>query len=74
MGKTFSYSFLTIGCIQNTRTGDASSCTDDTCVCKEGFAPPDCCECDLSGLSGRPHYKDPVTGECKRELTIPCTM
>ena len=41
-----------------------------TRVCKEGFAPPGCCECDLSGLSGRPHYKDPVTGECKRELTI----
>ncbi|XP_064396988.1 uncharacterized protein LOC135343884 isoform X2 [Halichondria panicea] len=53
-----------IRCIQNTLTGNMDSCNNVSCVCKEGFAPPDCCSCDLTGVSGRPHYLDPVTNEC----------
>ncbi len=55
------------GCIQNTLTGNMDSCSNDACICKEGFAPPDCCNCDLTGVSGRPHYLDPVTNKCTRE-------
>ena len=55
------------GCTQNTLTGSMDSCNNDGCVCKEGFAPPDCCNCDLTGVSGRPHYLDPVTNKCTRE-------
>ena len=55
------------GCVQNTVTGNLDSCSTDACICKVGFAGLDCCECDLTGVNGQPHYLDPVTNLCTRE-------
>ena len=61
--------YYTVGCIENTQTQSLDSCDENGCRCKEGFAPPDCCDCDVEGLSGRIHYIAP-DGTCKRECMI----
>ncbi len=58
------------GCIQNTLTGNIDSCTNDACVCKKGFAPPNCCECVGLNNGRQSHYVDPVTNQCTRESMV----
>ncbi len=58
---------LLAGCLQNTLIGNTDSCSTNACICKVGFATPDCCECDLTGVNGQPHYLDPDTNQCTRE-------
>lgn len=66
----YKYTLITLGCIQNTLTGDESSCSASRCECKVGYAGDDCCECDLEGENGQHHYEDPVTGKCIRKYFI----
>ena len=51
-----------IGCVENT---ELDSCdANNGCTCKDGFAPPSCCQCDVNGISGRSFYLAP-DGNCK---------
>lgn len=46
-----------VGCVMNTETETMDSCDENGCECKEGFAPPSCCQCDFNGLSGHSFYR-----------------
>ena len=59
---TESYIILYIVCFENTITGDVSSCNEGICTCKDGYLPPDCCQCNTDT-----HYGNGTV--CKRKYT-----